>query len=588
MYIIIRMVEKRMITLRKTLLALLTVITLSGTALAAISYTLSTVPNPSPIYTGDSATVSFSVTNNNLWYNGVCAVKMDSGSWSSEYVVNNGGTASFSSTVYAPAWGNGAGSAQHTVYSYCYDTDDPTKIYKSTSFTLTYTENPKYIATTAINSAQSSINSAQSSINNAQNAINDAKNLGGDTTLAESKLSNAKNSMQTAQSKLSSANSFYSSSNYDQATSTANDAKSSADSVKSDADNAYSLAIQVKQIQQTAKDGAQAAMTSAKKVIDSASTSKTDAQNAVNDAKNIGADVGSAQTFLDTAISKLDSANTKYSEANSFFTNLKWNDAKTSANQAESYANDALTSAGNAKSTANKAKEDYKAEGGQTKSKLDAAQTTYNNVVDTVDKTKEAITGLSSIGVDTSEFTKELDTVSSTLVDAKAELDKAKARYDSKELTESKSYSEKSLDITEKDITILNDIQNKMASAAIDKITNKYSSISNNYDIAIKKLEESKAKVTGDVYVAEKEKLDSAKKSLDNASNFITQAKSYADNKKYSDAVIFLKGAYIELGKAESLSGEIKSASTIPSFETTLALIGLSIAYLVDLRRKNI
>ncbi len=158
--------------LKRFLLVLITIISLSSTALAAISYTLSTIPNPSSIYTGDYVTISYSVVNNNLWYNGVCAVRVDSNpSSSDEFALKAGYTASFTSNIYAPAWGNGAGSAQHTVYSYCYDTDDPAKIYKSTSFTLTYTENPKYIATTAINSAQSSINSAQSSISNAQNKM---------------------------------------------------------------------------------------------------------------------------------------------------------------------------------------------------------------------------------------------------------------------------------------------------------------------------------------------------------------------------------------------------------------------------------
>lgn len=577
-----------MAALRRMLLALVIILTLSGSALASISYTLSSIPNPSSIYTGDSTAVSFSITNNNFWYNGVCAVRVDSGSWSTEYVVYSGETKSFSATVYAPAWGNGAGSAQHTVNSYCYDTDDPTKIYNGTSFTLTYTENPKYIASTAINSAQSAINSAQSSINNAQTAINDAKNLGGDVTLAESKLSNAKNALQTAQSKLSSANSFYASSNYDQATNTANEAKSSADpTAKADADNAYSLAVQVKQIKESEKSSAETAKTNAKKAIDSASTSKAEAQIAISDAKSIGADAGSAQTFLDTAISKLNSANAKYSEAESYFTNKKWNDAKTSASQAESYANDALTNAGSAKSTAIQAKENYATEGGQTKSKLDAAQTTYNNVVETLDKTKETMTLLSSIGAETSEFTKELEKVSSTLVDAKAELDKAKTRYDNKEFSESKAYSAKSLDITEKDNTILKETQNKMASAAVEKFNTKYSSLSNNYDAAVKTLEESKTKLTGDVYVAGKEKLDNAKKNLDNASNLMAQAKSYANNKQYSDAVISFKGAFSELGKAELLLGEIKPTSAIPSFEAMAALAGLSVAYLVIFRRKN-
>jgi hypothetical protein len=478
-----------MITLRKTLLALITILTLSGTALAAISYTLSTIPNPSPIYTGDSTVVSYSIRNDNSWYSGRCAARLDSSSWSTEYVVNAGATITLTDQVSAPPWGSGSGSQIHTVYTYCYSTADSTEIYKSTSFTLTYTENPNYIA---------------------------------------------------------------------------------------------------QKEAQAAKDSAQNAITNAKRVIDSASASKTDAQNAINDAKNIGADVGSAQTFLDTAISKLDSANTKYNEANSYFTNSKWSDAKSSATQAESYANEALTNAGNAKSTAIQVKEKYASEARQTKSKLDTSQTTYNSVVENIDKTKEAITSISSIGVETSEFTKELEKVSSTLVDAKAELDKAKSRYETKELSESRAYSEKSLDISEKDITILKETQNKMALAAIDRLTTNYSSANNNYEIAAKILEESKTKITGDVYVAKKEKLDNAKKSLDNASNLMAQAKSYVDNKKYTDAVISLKNAFTELGKAESLSGEIKPPSALPSFEAIFALTGLSIAYFVVLRRKNI
>ncbi len=338
-------------------LTLITILILSGTALAAISYTLSTIPNPPSIYTGDSTTVSFSITNNNLLYKGICAVRLDSASWSTEFPVSAGYSITQSISLQAPAWGNGAGSVQHTVNSYCYSTLDSTKVYKSTSFILTYTENPGYIASEAINSAQSAINSAQSSINNAQNAINDAKNLGADVSLAENKLFNAQNYMQTAQSKQSSANSYYASSNYNQATNTANEAKSSADSAKSDADNAYSIAVQAKQTAQATKDSASTAITSAKKVIDSASTSKTEAQNAINDAKNIGADVGSAQTFLDIAISKLNSANTKYDEANSYFNNKKWNDAKTTADEAKTYANDAQTNAGIAKSTAIQAKD---------------------------------------------------------------------------------------------------------------------------------------------------------------------------------------------------------------------------------------
>lgn len=286
----------------------------------------------------------------------MCAVSVDSSPWSSEFPVSAGYSVTQSISVQAPAWGNGAGSLQHTVNSYCYSTLDSTKVYQSTSFILTYTENPGYIASQTINSAQNAINSAQSSINSAQNAINDAKNLGADASLAENKLFNAQNSMQTSQSKLASANSYLASSNYNQATNSANEAKSSADSSKTDADSAYSIVVQAKQLVQAAKDSASTAITSAKKVIDSASTSKAEAQNAINDAKNIGANVGSAQTLLDTAISKLNSANTKYDEANSYFNNMKWNDAKVSADDAKTYANDALTNAGIAKSTGIQAK----------------------------------------------------------------------------------------------------------------------------------------------------------------------------------------------------------------------------------------
>jgi hypothetical protein len=369
---------------------------------------------------------------------------------------------------------------------------------------------------------------------------------------------------------------------------------------KSDADNAYSLAIQVKTIELAAQSDAKNAITSAKSVIDSASASKTDAQNAVNDAKTIGADVGSAQTFLDTAISKLDSANAKYNEANSFFSNLKWSDAKSSANQAESYANDASTNAINAKSSAKAAADakraaDAKAaadaaaakaaaetqaknEQTQTESKLNNAQTSYDSVFNGINSTKEAITLLSTVGVDTSEFTKNLNDVSSTIVDAEAELNKAKSRYETKELSESRAYSESSLGITEKDLTILDENGKKMKQALLDKFADNYSSTNNSYYIALKSLDESKAKISGDVYVSKKEKLDDAKKSLDNASNLMSHPKTGDD----------IKNAFSELQKSKSLSEEIVPKSAIPSFEAIGALIGLSIAYLVILRRKNI
>ena len=197
-------------TLKKILLTLLiTILTLSGTALATISYTLSTIPNPPSIYTGDSTTVSVSISNNNVMYKGICAISLDSSSWSTEYPVSSGHTITQSISVQAPAFGSGAGSVQHTVNSYCYSTLDSTKVYQSTSFILTYTENPRYIASQAINSAQSAINSAQSSINNARNTITAAKNIGADVSNVEAKLTSAQTAYQNAHSQLGNAqNSF--------------------------------------------------------------------------------------------------------------------------------------------------------------------------------------------------------------------------------------------------------------------------------------------------------------------------------------------------------------------------------------------
>lgn len=464
----------------KTTFILIIILLSSGTASAAIDYKLNKVSDPSSIYTGDSTVFSYSIKNDNTWYNGICSSRLDSYSWSTEYAVGTGDTITKTVSVSAPVMGSGSGSETHTVNSYCYSAADSTKIYKSIVFTLTYTENPNYIA---------------------------------------------------------------------------------------------------QKEAQAAKDSAQNAITTTKKVIDSASASKTEAQNTINDAKSVGADVGSAQIFLDNAVSKLNSANTKYNEANSYFTNSKWNDAKSSATQAESYANEALTYAGNAKSTAIQSKEKYTSEIGLIKSKLDTAQTTYNNVIKNIDDTKESITLLSSIGVKTSEFNKELEKVSATLIDAKAELDKAKTRYENKELSESKSYSAKSLDITEKDITIIKDIQSNMVLSAIDLLTTNYSSTSKNYDIAAKTLEESKTEITGDVYITNKEKLDTAKTNLDQASNLMAQAKSYKDTNKYSEAILSLKNAFKALEKADSLTEEIKPPSGIPSFEAIFTLISILIVY---------
>lgn len=437
----------------RTLEIFITILILSGTALAApISYTLSS-PNPSTINVGETFTASVYIRNDDSLNSINCKVS-SSGKSSNEYTVNPGATMTIPlpSPIIAPSIAST--SFFVIVTTYCHSTNDPTDVLKYININFQTIATPEMIA------------------------------------------------KQTAEA---------------------------------DRNSAYDAKF------------------NAKKVIFSVNASIREAQDAINDAKNIGVDVDTAKLLLDNAISKLNSANTKLSEAESYFSASKWSDTKSSANQAEYYANDALINAGNAKSTAIQSKEKYGSEEGKTKSKLDTAEKTYNNVVDTLDKTKEVVTLLSSIGIETSDFTKDLEEVSSTLKNAKAELDKATKRYEDKELSGSREYAAKSLDLTERDITILKETQNKMFLAAMDKYTTKYSSINNNYEIAVKALEESKTKITASDYITKKEKLDNAKKSLDSAINLMNQAKLLADNKEYSDAIMSFKDAVSELEKAEAL-----------------------------------
>jgi len=148
--------------------------------------------------------------------------------------------------VQAPAWGSGDGSIQYTVYSYCYSTLDSTKIYKSTSFILSYTENPGYIAGQAINSAKSAINLVQPSINNAQNAINDAKNIGADISSALIFLDIAISKLNSANTKSDEANSYFNNKKWNDAKVTAAEAKTYANDALADAGIAKSTAIQAK------------------------------------------------------------------------------------------------------------------------------------------------------------------------------------------------------------------------------------------------------------------------------------------------------------------------------------------------------
>ncbi len=346
---------------------------------------------------------------------------------------------------------------------------------------------------------------------------------------------------------------------------------------------------------------ASAAINSAQSAVNSAQSSMDSVQIEINNAKMLDADVSLAVSMQSSAKNSIQTAKSKLYSANGYYAASNYTQAAITASEAGSYASDALKIAENARSSAIQAiaeapaakaaakiAEDMKAKTEQkrTELKLYTAQTNYNDAVDAVNKVNEAIKLLSSAVVDTSEFSKDLETISFTLVDAKAELDRAKTKYEMNELNESKAHSAGSLNITEKDIIILKHIQNKIVQAAMDKSNDKFTLTSKNYSIAVKRLEESKTRNAGE-YIAKKERLDSAKKSLDNASALIVQAKSYADNIEYYDAVISLKGAFIQLEKAESLSGEIKPAPVVPSFEAMVVLVGLSTVYLVIKKSKR-
>ncbi|NJD78773.1 MAG: hypothetical protein FIB08_17050 [Candidatus Methanoperedens sp.] len=228
---------------------------LPGTACAAFSYNLSSISNPPVIYTGDYTKVSFSIKSTNYLYDGLCAYRLDNGLLSNEFTVGPGQAVTKSINVRAPLEGSGSGSVEHTVYTYCYESaypGDPAKIYRNTSFNLSY-DDSRYRANTAINSAQSAIDSAKSIINNSRYVVTDAGTNGADVTLAENNLSNADKLFRTSQTKLSFANSFFGSGEYDQAAAIANESKVSADLAKIDADNAYLNAVIANQSKEVEK-----------------------------------------------------------------------------------------------------------------------------------------------------------------------------------------------------------------------------------------------------------------------------------------------------------------------------------------------
>ncbi len=242
-----------MITGTRTVFSILAaVLMISGTAFAAFSYTIVPISDPPKIYTGDSTKVQFSIRSTNYLYDGKCIFKLDDGLLSNEYTVSPDATLSISADVRAPSEGSGSGSTEHTIHTYCYESaypGDSTKIYRNASFTLYY-DDSRYVARTAMNSAQNAIDSAQSIINSTIIAIIDARNIGADVIPAENKLSGADKYFRKALTRLSFANSYFVSSDYNRSVNISIEAKSLADTAKSEADIAYTMAIQEKRIKE--------------------------------------------------------------------------------------------------------------------------------------------------------------------------------------------------------------------------------------------------------------------------------------------------------------------------------------------------
>ncbi len=580
-------------------LAVLVVLSLGGmweSAFADINYNLQLISSSNVnIYTGQSTQATIRITNNNWISTGYCYYKVDSGSWSNKFDVEARKPREVSITLNAPQMGSGSGSVYRTISTACNDDGDTTLVYGSESVLISYTENPDYIrqqeeaqkasnALDAINSAKNAFESAASVIKSAESTITDAKNSGADVSSAELKLTNAKSSYNDAVSRYNSAVNYYNSTSYDLAVSTATDASTYAATAKTDANNAITLATDAKNKAISAKNDAETAKTRAKNAIDLAKSAIDSAQSAFLNAKNIGADISSAQTLLDTANSKLTLASSKYNDAVLQFNSFKWDTSKQYADQAESYASDAQTNAKNAESTAIQAKEKYEkelkeakekyekelkeaqlrleAELSQAKLKLAEAQNTYNNVVSATDQTNKMLSLSSEMKIDISSFSKELDKVTSTLINAKAEMDKAKTRFDNKEYAESKRYSSASLDITGTHITILTNIQYNAALAAKEVVAKRHLAITSLYDSALKTVEDTKGTMTGDVYSSRKDKLERAKTNVDESSNLINKGDSYINAKNYYDAINSFRSAYSELDSAESLSTGIKSSVT--------------------------
>jgi hypothetical protein len=202
---------------------------------------------------------------------------------------------------------------------------DQVKVYRNVSFSLNYTENPGYIAST-INSA---IYGAQSAINNAQNALDEAKDLGADARLAESKQLDAKNLIAQARIKQSTSDSYFASSNYEQGVRAANESRSFADMAKIDADNAYYLAIQAELKYNNTEEGQTKSMLS---LAQSTYFNAISILNSTNDAakqlSGIGVETGGFIQDLEKISLTLNDAKPELEKARISYENREFNESR--------------------------------------------------------------------------------------------------------------------------------------------------------------------------------------------------------------------------------------------------------------------
>jgi hypothetical protein len=259
----------------------------------------------------------------------------------------------------------------------------------------------------------------------------------------------------------------------------------------------------------------------------------------------------------------VNSATSKYNDAVSQSNAKSYNNAKQYADQAEALALEAQASANSAKSNAISTQEKYQGEQGQAEAKLSEAQKKYNEVVDLINQTNTLIIQLFDMNVDTSQYKQEVEGYTTQILDAKGEIEKAERRYTDGDYDESRSYSVRSLDITEKIASDLNNILYNMALVAQDIVSKKQKESMRVYELSSKTVDKFKENITGAQFSEFKDNLITADANIKKADTLLNEGDSLLNNKKYVDAVNSYRNAFSESSNADYLSSKV--ASTLNS-----------------------